>query len=110
VHRADGRPWASATPWHGDEKEIHAETVPLGAVCHLRQAPQNALRELSPTQSVARLLACSFTPFYLNEGTSRVLETFSRVLETVPSFELDFTPDHRAVELCRAQMLPALKG
>jgi hypothetical protein len=104
VHGADGRAVASATPWHGQEGEIHPETVPLAAIFHLNQAPHNALRRLSPAQSVARLMATSFAPFYLDAAVGLLLESFGRVLGDVPSFELDFTPDVRAVSLCRSEL------
>ncbi len=110
VHAAGGRAVASATPWHGQESDICPETVPLAGVFHLNQAPRNSLRRLSPAQSVARLVATSFAPFYLDDAIGALLDTFSSALCGVPCFELDFTPDARAVALCRAELKDGLSG
>jgi hypothetical protein len=110
IHRAGGTAAVSATPWHGQESEIHPETVPLAGVFHLNQAPHNAVRRLSPAQGVARLVATSFAPFYLDDAIGVLLDTFSNALRDVPCFDLDFTPDARAVALCRAELKDALSG
>lgn len=98
----DGAVWAGASPWHGEDNQVDAATGPLAAVFCLKQATRNSVRPLAGAESVARLLTATFVPVFLPEGLARVMEAWSQIMERVPAFELSFTPDHRALDLCRS--------
>lgn len=93
-----------SSPWHGEDPEVHNRTVPLCAIVHLTQAPANRLRRLDGAEALAALMATTVAPFYFAAGMQKLLDTWARITDDVPSYRLDFTPDRRAVELCRAQL------
>lgn len=102
VRMCDGATWAGASPWHGEDNQVSALTGPLAAVFCLKQSTHNDLRPLPVTESVVRLLTATFVPVFVPEGPARVVETWGKVLEQVPAYELSFTPDGRALDLCRS--------
>jgi hypothetical protein len=101
VRWVSGDVYASATPWHGEEREIRADIHPLGAVYFLRHGEENRIDPLGAAESVAELMANTVAPFYLPDAIERIMDTWSAVLESVPAFRFTFTPDARAVEACR---------
>jgi hypothetical protein len=97
--------WAS--PWHGDETEVHAETAPLCGIFHLRQAPVNRLQRITETEALTSLLATTVAPFYSASAMNRVVDLWSEVVQHVPSYSLEFTPDTRALDACRREIIEA---
>ncbi|NCC50541.1 MAG: hypothetical protein EOM20_04920 [Spartobacteria bacterium] len=97
----DDRPWLAATPWHGEEPEVQAMMVPLKGVYFLEQAPENRMLPITSVAAVSRLTANSVAPFYLPAAMERLLTLWSHVVEQVDTGILRFTPDARAVEVCR---------
>ncbi len=96
--------FASASPWHGEERAIIADILPLGAVFFLRQGLENRIDPAGAAESLGLLMANTVAPFYLPEAVERIAATWSAVLETVPAFHFTFTPDARAVETCQAHV------
>lgn len=93
---------AGASPWHGEENQIDPATGPLAAIFFLKQAPLNHLRPMPLTESLGRMMTTAFIPVYMPEGTARTLDACAAILEKVPAYELSFTPDARALDLCRS--------
>jgi len=93
---------AGASPWHGEENQVNPATGPLAAVFFLNQAPSNTLRAMELSESLPRMLTAAFVPVFIPDGAAATLEACAAVLEAVPAYELNFTPDVRAVELCRS--------
>ncbi len=91
----------ASSPWHGEEREVRAGEAPLKAIFHLVQAPENRLRPLGEAEALARLAATAVAPFYLADGMERLLAAWSDIVRRVPSCILEFTPDPRALALCR---------
>ena len=100
---ADG-PRLESSPWHGEDPEVNNLSVPLRAIVHLNQASENRLSRLRGAGPLAALLATSVAPFYSAPAMEMLLEPWSRMVEGVPSYRLDFTPDRRAVEVCRKEL------
>jgi len=94
--------WMTPTPWHGSEPEINHRTVPLRAILQLQHAGSIALTPLAGAPAAARLLGNTVAPFYFADGMERVLHICDRLVERVPSYRLDFTPTHDAVQALRA--------
>jgi len=94
--------WAGASPWHGEENKVNAATGPLAAAFFLKQSATNALRPMPPTESLTRLLTAAFIPVFVPDGPGKVLDACGTIAERVPSYELSFTPDKRALDLCRS--------
>lgn len=95
-------PLAGASPWHGEDNQVSALTAPLAGVFYLKQAATNAARRISCAESVARLFTNTLVPVFLQDGPRLILDAWADVLEAVPSYELSFTPDRRAIEACRS--------
>lgn len=95
----------AATPWHGVESQVSAMTATLSAVFFIKQAPGNRIRRMGPAESAARLLTATILPVFLADGVARITHAWSEVASHVPSYELEFTPDARAVACVRAQLL-----
>ncbi len=96
----DGKVRLFSSPWHGEEREVKAENVPLAALFHLSQAPAHALTLLAGALPGARLVATALAPFYAAEGIARLLEEVDQITAAVPSFDLAFAPDPSVIDLC----------
>jgi hypothetical protein len=108
LRRVGDRVLAEASPWHGEVPDLQTGMVPLAGILHLRQASENRLTGLKPAEATVRLLGVSIAPHYSREAMECLLETWTAITDKVPSYELAFTPDHRAVELCRTNILKNL--
>jgi len=95
-------PLAGSSPWHGEENQVTPATVPLAGVFYLKQAACNEVRKLTSVESVTRLFTNTLVPVFLQDGPRLILDAWADVLEAVPSYELSFTRDRRAIEACRA--------
>ena len=96
--------FASASPWHGEERAINADILPLGAVFFLRQGLENRIEPAGAAESLGLLMANTVAPFYLPGAVDRIAATWAAVLDTVQAFHFTFTPDARAVETCQAHV------
>jgi len=96
-----------SSPWHGEDPQVNSATVPLRAIVHLNQARENRLRRLEGNEPLTALLATTVAPFYSEHGLEQLLDAWTAVTARTPSYRLDFTPDARAVELCRAEFRDA---
>jgi hypothetical protein len=90
-----------ASPWHGADNSIHPGRAPLAGILHLKQARRTRLRRLSMLESLTRLLTATFIPVFLENGPDLILRAWSALVENVPAYEFDFTPDARAVACAR---------
>lgn len=97
----EGRIWMYGTPWHGEAELACSRRTPLAQVFFLGRGAENELVARRPGESVARLLACSFVPFYSPGGLDFSLGFFQQLTRTVPCGELRFVPDERAVQFVR---------
>ena len=97
-----GRVAAGASPWHGEENQVDPSTGPLAAVFFLNQAPANRVRPMALPESLPRMMTAAFVPVFIPGAAARTLDACGAILEAVPSYELSFTPDVRAVDLCRS--------
>ena len=81
------------TPWHGDVKECSGGTAPLKRIYFINHADGNSSAKLSSPEAAARLIACSFSPFWDMSGMAFILDFASGLSEKTPSFSLGFLPD-----------------
>jgi hypothetical protein len=101
LRKIDETIWMYGTPWHGEGEFSSPDRAPLKGVYLLRHGQSNKLVSLRPSDAAARLLACSFPPFYHSGGLDFTLGFFDQLVEAVPCHELCFTPDERVVALVR---------
>jgi len=93
-----GQIWMYGTPWHGDAGLASPARAPLRRVYFLTHGKKNELIPLRTTESLARLFACSFPPFYNPEALDFTLSFLEGVIKAMPCCELKFVPDERVVK------------
>lgn len=109
VRIRDGQLIVCATPWHGEDSEMRPDIVPLRAIFHLEQSSVNRLHRLPETRALTSLLATTVAPFYSAAGMDQLLAVWATVAERVPSYILEFTPDQRPLDLCRAEVIDRIE-
>lgn len=102
-----GKPAMYGTPWHGDAMLSDAGAAPLSSLVLLRQSKRNEVRELGRAEAVARLLTCTFPPFYDASLLDRTTAEMVRLTGSVERvIEFGFVPERSAVEFIREQFQP----
>ena len=101
VRKRNERYFIYGTPWHGTEKFASPEMAPLTGLFFLKKDTNNSLHEISLTDTVSRLIKCSFPPFWDREGMASTLKICEDIATSIPSFEFSFTPDDRAFDLIK---------
>jgi hypothetical protein len=101
LRRLDGRIWMYGTPWHGEAECARATRTPLTHIFFLGRGKNNEVIPVRPPDAVARLMACSFVPFYDASALDYVLAFFEQVTEAIPCSELRFALDGRVLEFVR---------
>ena len=81
------------TPWHGDVSECSSRAAPLKRIYFIGHADGNSSAKLSRSEAAARLVACSFSPFWDKSGMAFILDFASGLSEKIPAFDLGFLPD-----------------
>jgi hypothetical protein len=91
--------WMYGTPWHGEAGVASPAQVPLTTIYFLEKGQKNELIAQKPSDSISRLFACSFSPFYNREALNFTLGFLEDVVINVPCYGLKFKPDKSVVEL-----------
>ena len=78
--------------------------VPLTAVVYLKQAPQTTIRRLRGAEAFRRVWEGVSVNVWDKNDVSMVMETVSRVIESVPVWHLACTPDESAVIALEQQL------
>lgn len=97
----DDRVWVYGTPWHGEADFASPASAPLGRLFFLEHGATNGARPMRAAAAAARLLTCSFPPFYDEAGLDFTLRLLADVVERIPCVELTFTPDAGVVDFVR---------
>ena len=70
----------------------------------LKQAPQNALRELTGFEKVREVSGSVFYPTWLEDGMELCTDTLNHLLSDLPVYRLDNRADEDAVRLLAAEL------
>ena len=97
---AEGKVWVYGSPWSGKTPCYRNERVPVAAIVHLEQAPENEIIELSPAQAYAYMLSSCSGLKVLHEAMDGLHETISAIVLGVPMRHLRCLPDKAAAQLC----------
>ena len=95
---------AWGTPWHGSSPYCLNASVPVKALVVLKQAPQNALRELTGFEKVREVSGSVFYPTWLEDGMELCTDTLNHLLSDLPVYRLDNRADEEAVRLLAAEI------
>ena len=109
LRRMGARIWMYGTPWHGEAMLASSSRAPLTAVYFLEKGKKNELVVQKPSDSISRLFACSFPPFYNRDALDFSLSFLEDVVKNIPCSELKFTPDKRVVEFIKGERFTRLR-
>ena len=104
ARKRHGRFYIYGTPWHGTGGFVSPEKAPLKGLFFLKKDTKNHLQNLSVSDTVSRLIKCSFPPFWNREGMASTLKICEDIAIAIPCFEFSFTPDNSAFELIKEKM------
>lgn len=84
----DGKWYAYGTPWSG-KHDISVNTrIPVGGICFLRQAPENAIRPFRGSKAVFAFLEQTARPAG-TEIRGQLMDLIGKLMELVPIYQLD---------------------
>jgi hypothetical protein len=98
LRQIDKKIWMYGTPWHGEAMLASPERAPLTIIYFLERGLKNELIPQRYSDTVGRLMTCSFIPFYSKPGLAFTLGFFEELVKAAPCCELRFVPDKRVVE------------
>ena len=98
MRAVDGEIYAFGSPWAGSSSLYLNERVPVRAVVMLRQAKENTIRRLDPSEALGLFVQQSSLPVWQPELFELGLATLEKIMQEVPMYELSCLPDEGAVE------------
>jgi hypothetical protein len=101
LRSAAGRIWMYGTPWHGEAELACATRTELSEILFLGRGDHDEVVPLPQARAVARLMACSFLPFYDAAGLAYTLSLFQEITDSVPCGEIRFVPKPSVIEFVR---------
>ncbi len=93
----DGAVYACGIPVCGTSGICKNQTLPLGAIVLLGQAKQNTVTQISGVNAVSGLLGNIYLDFLVPEERIMCIDLLEKLIENVPVYHLDCTPDENAV-------------
>jgi hypothetical protein len=97
IRKQDRRAWAYGTPWHGDARISLPVKAPLTAIYFIEHGKENRIIPISVNEATKRLMVRCFPTFYLQGGLEYTLSFITELVQEIPCYELQFTPDQRAI-------------
>lgn len=85
-------------PFCGTSGICKNKSFPLKAIVLLGQAPQNTIRRVTGVSAIQSLIKNVYLDFISPGETGQCVDTLIELLNEVPVYHLDCTPDQRAVE------------
>lgn len=101
IRRIDGKWYAFGLPYAGSSKIFRNESVPLAAIVILRQAKENRIRRLAPSEAWKALYSETTAHIWDKAFISRTLTLLEALASQVPVYMLECLPDKGAVDLAR---------
>ena len=107
LRKIDGTWYAYGAPWCGKDHINQNVRVPVGAICFLKQAPENRIRRLNTSEALPKILNQTIRRFYREARLNLLLETLEQFLREIPIFELENRPEPAAALLSYETMKKA---
>ena len=107
LRRLDGKWFAYGTPWCGKDGINQNRKVPLAGICFLKQAPENAIRRLSPQEALKRVIHQTPHRFKSADGLDMLLDHVDKLVRDIPIFEFENRPEPEAAALSYETMRKA---
>ena len=102
VRFIDGQAVVYGSPWSGKTPCYKNESMPLGGVVRLSQAPYNKIARLAPLQSFASLMPACSCMRWDGRSVSALHKAVEKVISVVPCWHLECLPDEDAAVLCNS--------
>ena len=96
----DGEVRVYGSPWSGKTPCYRQESVPVGGIVPLKQAPENKIRPMRLPEAYANMLCSCSGLKIIPEMMDGLYATISRIIQTVPVYQLECLPDTDAARLC----------
>jgi len=90
--------WMYGTPWHGEGKFGSPRSAKVERIFFLSHGEENAVRDVKGVDAAARLLTCSFPPYWDREGMDFTLGFAGELTAGVTCRGLSFRPERGVVE------------
>jgi hypothetical protein len=97
----NGIPLAEGIPFSGSSRICENRSLPLKAIVYLTQAPQTRCTRLTGAAAFARVWEGISVNTWDRDDLEAVSHTLEQLLDTVPVYQLDCTPDESAVTALR---------
>ena len=101
VDPQSGETFIYGSPWSGKTKCYINDSAPAGAMVRIIKAPENKATRLPLIESYAILFSSCSGLKVDRENADLIYATMEKVLEKVPFYSLECTPDRRAAEVCK---------
>ncbi len=95
----EDRWFAYGTPWCGKDGINQNKKVPLGGICFLKQAKENRIRRLAPSEALARVMGQTIHRLSSVENLDLVLMHLEKLVQMIPVYELENRPEPEAARL-----------
>lgn len=102
VRVIDGKAYVFGTPWSGKTPCYKNESVPLGAIVRLSQAPYNKITQLNPLMAYTAFMPSCSCMRWEPSATTALHKSVEKVIMTVKCWHLECLPDEEAANVCRA--------
>lgn len=99
IRCVDGVWTAFGFPYAGSSGIFRNEAVPIRAVVVLRQAPENTIEQLRPSEAFRLLYSETAIQRWHDQGHTRIVDQLLTMCRSIPVYKLCCTPDERAVRL-----------
>ena len=89
------------TPWHGEARFGAARGIGLKYIFFLHHGQKNEIQPLTISESVQKLLQCSFPPYWDPAGMQFSMQLFEDIAVRVPCQQLAFEPDGKVIDFVK---------
>lgn len=96
--------YAHGLPFCGTSGICKNKTLPLKAIVLLGQAPENKIRRVTGVEAIRSLSGNIYLDFLAPGETQKCVDILIELLNKVPVYRLDCTPDERAVETLSGEL------
>lgn len=89
--------YACGVPFCGTSGICHNKTLPLGAIVFLSQSPENTIRKCIGFEALHNIMQNTYLDFVAPDEQRRFVDIAIKMLNSVPVFYLECTPDEDAI-------------
>lgn len=97
--------YACGVPFCGTSGICQNRVLPLGAIVLLGQATENKIRRLKGLEALQNILQNVYLDLLAPNEQTMIFDLLIKLLETVPVYSFECTPDEKAVEILENALL-----